>query len=55
VCNSSSYKIQTFMKKGGFLIPIVLFIGLGAFMFFYNTRTSTQSGAATSTTGTPQK
>jgi len=37
-CNNPSYRLQTFMKKGGFIIPIVLVVGLGAFLIFYNTR-----------------
>lgn len=36
VCNSPTYRLQQFMKKGGVLIPIVLFIIIVLFLILYN-------------------
>lgn len=36
VCNTPTYRLQQFMKKGGVLIPIVLFIIIVLFLILYN-------------------
>lgn len=35
-CNNQTYKVQTFMKKGGFVIPIVVMTVIIGFTLFYN-------------------
>jgi hypothetical protein len=45
-CNNPSYKLQTFMQKGGFLIPIGLLAGVAGLLLFYNTSSSKDSNTA---------
>ncbi len=46
-CDTQTYKLQKFMRYGGFLIPIVLFVAIGAFLIFYNTRKTTSPSETT--------
>ena len=41
VCNSPTYRLQAFMKSGGFLIPVGLFIAIILFLIFFNRAPST--------------
>lgn len=34
-CNNATYRLQNFMKYGGFLIPVAVFAGFIAFLIFY--------------------
>lgn len=38
-CNNATYKLQNFMKKGGFMIPVTVFIGFIALLVFYKSPT----------------
>jgi len=50
VCNSPSYRIQTFMKKGGFLIPVGFFVVAMLFVLFYNNSPSTPKSSSSTPT-----
>ena len=47
VCNSPTYRLQAFMKSGGFLIPAGLFIVIVLFLIFYNRAPSPSTPAPT--------